>query len=85
MHFKHKNGSSSTFQALIKCLKIKHCKRVIGSAHQRLQGADVFELVSAQVEVRQADQPLGQNLQTAGDTVVTQLQLGGRRKRRIRR
>ena len=33
--------------------------------HQGLQGADVFELVPAEVQVRQVHQPLSQNLQTA--------------------
>lgn len=43
--------------------------------HQWLQGADVLELVPAQVQMRQVDQTFCQQLQTAGYPVVTQLQL----------
>lgn len=43
--------------------------------YQRLQRAEVLELVAAQVQVRQVHQPLRQDLQTAWYPVVTQLQL----------
>lgn len=43
--------------------------------HQWLQGADVFELVPAEVQMRQVHQTFGQNLQTSGYPVVAQLQL----------
>lgn len=70
----HPSGTESSWWTPSE-VQLRASPLVSSRTHQNLEGVQLFDLVPAQVQVRQVGTFLGQCVQTSGNDVITNLQL----------
>lgn len=70
----HPSGTESSAQTTSE-VQLHVSALVSSRTHQNLEGVQLFDLVPAQVQVRQVGTFLSQCVQTSGNDVITNLQL----------